>query len=104
MLQVGVHDYGAVGVGTVEAGEHGVLLSEVARQTHIAESCVVVGGTAQFMQRAVGASVVDENHLPDVLRVVVEHLAQFEAQSFYVVLLVVAGDYDADGVHFFFRS
>ena len=99
MLQVGVDDGGAVARDVVEAGEHGALLAEVAREVDVADAWVVLAESADLAEGLVGATVVDHDDFPIVLALALEEPREGLVEGLYVALLVVAGNDDGYSFH-----
>ena len=62
-MQVGIENDGAVARRKVEARQHGVLLSEVARQVYVAHPPVLGAQLLDDVQGMVAAAVVHEQQL-----------------------------------------
>ena len=76
MLQVSIHDNHTVARSIVEACQHGVLLTEVARQVDIADALIVLSQLADGLDGVVATAVVDHQHLPRIVAMGIHQLFQ----------------------------
>ena len=97
MLHVGIHDDDRVTLRIVETRHHRRLFAVVTRQVDIRP--VLRIGVIQrqhLIQRTVGTAVIDEQKLPRIGRVVLQHLLHACLQVVKTGLFVVGGQQNGD--------
>ena len=76
MLQVGIHNHHAVARSIVEACQHRILLTEVARQVDIADTLIILSQLADDIDGIVATAVVNHQHLPGIAAMGIHQLLQ----------------------------
>lgn len=89
MLQVGVHEDGAVAARVVDGGRQRDLLAEVARKAQVAHAGVLRRQGAHNFKRGIGAAVVHEKQLEVAVPHAADDAAEALVQRPQVLLLVV---------------